>query len=25
LSKDPQYPAEFRYDYRTISDILCHS
>lgn len=25
LSKDPLYPAEFRYDYKTISDILCHS
>ena len=25
LTKDPQYPPEFHYDYKTISDILCHS
>jgi tetratricopeptide (TPR) repeat protein len=25
LSKDPNYPAEFRYDYKTISEMLCHS
>jgi hypothetical protein len=24
LSEDPHYPAAFRYDYKTISEILCH-